>query len=186
MIVWQTVTIRRMTIVKQHNVYLADTARVRGEVHLGDKVNIWYGVAIRGDVAPLTIGEGTNVQDNAVIHADHGRPNVIGSHVTIGHSAIVHGLSVGDGSLIGMHATVLGGTKIGNRCLIAAGAVVPPNLEVPDDMMVIGVPGRILRPTTDKEKEYLQFLPKHYMGLAEKHANEPDSPLYRAWNGNSN
>lgn len=162
---------------------IADTARVLGEVTLGWDVSIWYGVSIRGDVAPVTIGEGTNVQDNAVIHCDHGKPNVIGSHVTIGHSAIVHGLEVGDGSLIGMHATVLGRTRIGKRCLVAAGAVVPPGMEVPDDSVVMGVPGRIVRETSDEEKKYIAFLWEHYVRLSKLHADNPDDPRVRPWGG---
>jgi len=125
--------------------YIADTARVMGEVELGTDVGVWYGALIRGDVAKIIIGDNTNIQDNATIHCDHGKPNIIGSNVTIGHNAVVHGQAVGDGSLIGMHATVLGRTKIGKNCLIAAGAVVPPGLEVPDGMVVMGVPGKVPR-----------------------------------------
>jgi carbonic anhydrase/acetyltransferase-like protein (isoleucine patch superfamily) len=173
-----------MSMKKIHDVYIADTARVRGDVILGRHVSIWYGVSIRGDVARVQIGQGANVQDNAVIHCDHGHPNLIGSHVTIGHSAIVHGRRIGDGSLIGINAIVLGGTTIGQRCLIAAGAVVPPNLNVPDDMVVMGVPGRILRPTTDAEKEYLRILPPRYIEMGELHSQHPDDPRVREWNGN--
>jgi len=161
--------------------YIADTARVMGEVDLGQDVGVWFGALIRGDVARVTIGPGTNVQDNATIHCDHGKPNVIGANVTIGHNAVVHGRSVGDGSLIGMHATVLGGTKIGKNCLIAAGAVVPPGLEVPDGMVVMGVPGKIKRETTDEEKQYLAFLPEHYVKLAQLHCREPDDPRVKQW-----
>jgi carbonic anhydrase/acetyltransferase-like protein (isoleucine patch superfamily) len=160
---------------------LADTARVLGEVTIGLDVSIWYGVSIRGDVAKVTIGEGTNVQDNAVIHCDHGFPNVIGSHVTIGHGAIVHGVEVGEGSLIGMAATLLGRTKIGKGCLIAAGAVVPPGTEVPDGMMVMGVPGRVARPVSEEEKKYLAWLAPHYVKLAKLHHEKPGDPRIRPW-----
>ena len=94
----------------------------------------------------------------------------------MGHGALVHGRSVGDGSLIGMGAIVLGNTVIGKRCLIAAGAVVPPGMTVPDDMVVMGVPGKIARPTTDEEKAYLAKLPMHYVHLAERHADSLDDP----------
>ena len=133
----------RCVQVEGRSAYLADTARVMGEVVLGEGVNVWPAAAIRGDVALITIGAGTNIQDNATVHCDSGKPNTIGEHVTIGHNAVVHGVSVGDGSLIGMHATVLGGTVIGKRCLVAAGALVPPGLEVPDDHVVMGVPGKV-------------------------------------------
>lgn len=175
----------RMSIRSIRNVFLADTARVLGEVEIGEHANFWYGAAVRGDVAPITIGQNTNVQDNAVVHCDHGVPNVIGDNVTIGHSAIVHGMAVGDGSLIGMHATVLGRTVIGKRCLVAAGAVVPPGLEVPDDMVVMGVPGRVVRETNDKEKKYIDWLPGHYVKLARGHAEQPDDPRFKPWQGNT-
>ena len=162
-------------------VFLADTARVLGEITLAPNVSIWYGVSIRGDVAPVSIGAGTNVQDNAVIHCDSDKPNTIGANVTIGHGAIVHGLSVGDGTLIGMGAVVLGGTRIGQRCLIAAGAVVPPGLEVPDDMVVMGVPGKITRPTSEKERAYLQWLAPHYVKLARLHVEQPLNSRIKAW-----
>ncbi len=161
--------------IDQHH-FVADSARVIGDVRLGENVNIWYGAAIRGDVAPVEIGGHTNVQDNAIIHCDHRYANVIGSHVTIGHNAIVHGERVGDHTLIGMGAIVLGHTKIGSGCLIAAGAVVPPGLEVPDGHVVMGVPGRIVRETNDEERQYIAKLPEHYVALARRHVERPDDP----------
>ncbi len=149
--------------------FRADTSRVIGEVHAGEGATFWFGAVVRGDVAPITIGRRSNVQDNAVVHCDSGIPNVIGDDVTIGHSAVVHGKSIGDGSLIGMSATVLGRTVIGRRCLIAAGAVVPPGLIVPDEMMVMGVPGKIVRPVKPQEFEYMKWLSSHYVELAEKY-----------------
>ncbi|HEX7009274.1 MAG TPA: gamma carbonic anhydrase family protein [Phycisphaeraceae bacterium] len=153
--------------------YLADTARVLGQVELEADVSIWYGAVVRGDVAPIRIGQGTNIQDNAVIHCDSDVPNHIGQHVTIGHGAVVHGRSVGDGTLIGIHATVLGQSVIGRGCLIAAGALVPPGMEVPDGMVVMGVPGRIVRPVSEEEKKYLQWLAPHYVELARLHVHQP-------------
>ena len=173
--------LRPMSMQRIHGVYLADTARVRGEVNLGRDCSLWYGAAIRGDVARVTVGEGTNIQDHAMIHCDSGVPNTIGHHVTIGHNAIVHGISVGDGSLIGMNATVLGGTTIGSGCLIAAGCVVPPNMDVPDGMLVIGVPGRIARPVKPAEQEYLRHLPEHYLQLARQYVENPNHPAVREW-----
>lgn len=166
-----------------NDVYLADTARITGEVMLGRDVSVWFGAAIRGDVAPVTIGEGTNVQDNAVIHCDSGHPNHIGAHVTIGHNAVVHGRAVGDRTLIGMHATVLGGTVIGEDCLIAAGAVVPPNMQVPDGSLVMGVPGRIVGQISDEQREYLQWAAPHYVELAQLYHAHPDDPRVRPWQG---
>lgn len=166
------------------HVRLADTARVMGEVLLGRDVSVWYGALVRGDVAPITIGEGTNIQDNAVVHCDSGVPNDIGAHCTIGHSAVVHGRSIADGTLIGMGATVLGGAVIGAGCLVAAGAVVPPGLVVPDGMLVIGVPGKVVRPVNDKEREYLRWLAPHYVQLARHHVDHPNDRRVKPWYGN--
>lgn len=168
-----------MSIRCIQGVYIADTAHVSGELTLGQNVNIWYGAVIRGDVSPITIGDNTNVQDNVVIHTDKGYPNIIGANVTIGHGAIVHGESIGDGSLIGMGAILLGHTKIGKGCIIAAGAVVSPGLEVPDGMVVMGVPGKIMRPTNDKEKEYLAVLPPRYAENARLRVENPNDPRWR-------
>lgn len=173
----------RCVQVEGRSAYLADTARVMGEVVLGEGVNVWPAAAIRGDVALITIGAGTNIQDNATVHCDSGKPNTIGEHVTIGHNAVVHGVSVGDGSLIGMHATVLGGTVIGKRCLVAAGALVPPGLEVPDDHVVMGVPGKVVRETNEKEKAYLAWLAEHYVALAKRYVATPGDPKLRAYGG---
>lgn len=170
-----------MTMRLIQGVYLADTARVLGEVALGPQVSVWYGAVIRGDVAPVSIGAGSNIQDNAVVHCDTDQPNVIGAKVVVGHGAIVHGRAVGDGSLIGMGATVLGGTVIGSRCLIAAGAVVPPNMIVPDEHVVMGVPGKVVRPLNNKERAYLDWLAPHYVELAELHVGRPDDPRVRDW-----
>ncbi|MEO0474848.1 MAG: gamma carbonic anhydrase family protein [Planctomycetota bacterium] len=167
--------------VEDRAAYLADSARVTGEVTLGDGVSVWPSAVIRGDVAPVTIGPRSNVQDNATVHCDSGHPNYIGEGVTIGHNAVVHGRSVGDGTLIGMHATVLGRTIIGKRCLIAAGALVPPGLEVPDDHVVMGVPGKVVRETSDEEKKYLAWLADHYIGLAKRYFETPDDPKLRAY-----
>ena len=161
----------------------AHNATVTGDVTLGPESSLWFNAVVRGDVAPVSIGARTNVQDNAVVHCDSGCPNVIGKHVTIGHGAIVHGVEVGDGSLIGMGATLLGRTKIGKRCLVAAGALVPPGTEVPDEMMVLGVPGRVTRLITDEERRYLDWLAPHYVKLAKLHCESPDAPRIRPWGG---
>ncbi|MEQ8850636.1 MAG: gamma carbonic anhydrase family protein [Phycisphaerales bacterium] len=166
-----------MTMRQTDDGFIADTARVIGDVRIGRDVNIWYGAVVRGDVAPIIIGERTNIQDNAVIHCDHRYANVIGRDVIIGHGAIVHGEFVGDNTLIGMGATVLGRARIGRGCLIAAGAVVPPRLEVPDHSVVMGVPGKIVREVNDADRAYLAKLPAHYVRLAKRHVTHPDDPV---------
>ena len=170
-----------VSIRQINGVYLADTARVVGEVELGANVSIWYGATIRGDVAPVRIGQSTNVQENAVIHCDSGEPNTIGERVTIGHGAVLHGQSVGDGSLVGTHATLLGRSRIGQGCLIAAGALVPPGMQVPDGVVVMGVPGRIVRQTNEKDKEYVRGAPDHYVKMAKLHHDHRDDPRVRGW-----
>lgn len=166
-------------------VRLADTARVMGEVALGRDVSVWFGAVVRGDVAPISIGEGTNVQDNALVHCDSGVPNAIGSWCTIGHHALVHGKSVGDRTLIGMGAIVLGGSVIGSGCLVGAGAVVTPGMIVPDGMLVVGVPGKIVRPVNDAEREYLRWLAPHYVELAKHHVEMPHDRRIKPWYGNA-
>jgi carbonic anhydrase/acetyltransferase-like protein (isoleucine patch superfamily) len=140
-----------------------------GDVKAGEESSFWFNAVVRGDVARVVIGRRTNVQDCAVVHCDTDVPNVIGGDVVIGHGAIVHGKSVGNGSLIGMGATLLSRTVIGEECLIAAGAVVAPDLVVPDRMVVMGVPGKIVRPVNEGELEYMRWLRGHYVELAEKY-----------------
>ncbi len=166
-----------MTIRLMNGAYIADTARVIGRVTLGAGASVWYGAVIRGDVAPVSIGAMTNVQDNAVIHCDFRFPNRIGARVTIGHGAIIHGEEVGDGSLIGMGAVLLGHSRIGPNCLIAAGAVVPPGMVVAEGTMVMGVGAKVTRPLTDQEREYMKWLPEHYEKLARRHVERPDDPV---------
>jgi len=150
-------------------VYLAYNCTVTGDVKIAPDASLWFDAVVRGDVAPVSIGRRTNVQDGAVVHCDTGVPNVIEDDVVIGHRAVVHGKFVGAGSLIGMGAVVLGGSSVGRGCLIAAGAVVPPNLEVPDGMVVMGVPGKVVRPVKPAELEYMRWLVPHYVELAEKY-----------------
>lgn len=131
--------------------FVARGAVVTGDVTLGKDVGIWFGCVVRGDDAPIRIGEGTNVQDLTMIHADTGRPNTIGPGVTIGHRCVLHGVQVGEGSLIGMGAVLLGGSVIGEGALVAAGAVVRENFVVPPRTLVAGVPARIVRAVSDAE-----------------------------------
>ncbi len=149
--------------------FKASSAVVTGDVTIGELCSFWFNAVVRGDVAPITIGRRTNVQDGAVIHCDSDVPNIIGDEVVIGHGAIVHGAQVGNRCLIGMGATVLSQTKLGDDCFVAAGAVVPPGLVVPNGMMVMGVPGRIVRPVKETEIEYMRWLVPHYIELARKY-----------------
>jgi carbonic anhydrase/acetyltransferase-like protein (isoleucine patch superfamily) len=154
----------------QTGFYRPENCTIVGDVTIGLDCSVWFGAVIRGDVAPVRIGSRVNVQDNAVIHCDTDVPNVIGDDVTIGHGAIVHGKEVGAGTLIGMGATLLSRSVIGRRCLVAAGAVVPPDFVVPDGMLIMGVPGKVFRPVSGKDLQYMQWLTEHYLDLAQRYA----------------
>ncbi len=125
--------------------WIAPDARVIGQVSLGEGTSIWWGSVIRGDNEPIAIGAESNVQEHCVLHVDPGFPLTIGVGCTIGHKAMLHGCTIGDGSLIGMGATVLNGAKIGRNCLIGAGALVMEGMEIPDGCLVVGMPAKIKR-----------------------------------------
>ncbi|MEM9144713.1 MAG: gamma carbonic anhydrase family protein [Pseudomonadota bacterium] len=136
--------------------FAAPNAQVIGDVVIGPEVSIWFGAVLRGDNEPITLGRGTNVQDNCVFHTDPGFPMTLGEDVTVGHSAILHGCSVDDGSLIGMGAIVLNGARIGKGCLIGAKALVTEGKEIPDGSMVLGAPGKIARVLAPEQQEGLR------------------------------
>lgn len=131
--------------------FVADTARVIGSVTLAADTSVWFGAVVRGDVDHITLGRGTNVQDGAVLHVDAGVPLVVGDNVTIGHQAVLHGCTVGDGSLIGIQAVVLNGARIGRSCIVAAGAVVTEGKEFPDNSLILGAPAKVVRTFGDDE-----------------------------------
>ena len=135
--------------------YVADSATVLGKVKLKKDSSGWFGAVLRGDTELITVGEGSNVQDGAVIHTDLGFPVEIGKDVTIGHQAMLHGCSIGDGSLIGINAVVLNGAKIGSGCLIASNALVTEGMEVPDGALVMGSPGKIKGSLEEDKKKGL-------------------------------
>ncbi len=151
--------------------YKAHNATLTGDVTVGPGTSFWFNAVVRGDVAPITLGRRVSVQDGVIIHADHEESNTLGDDIIIGHGAIVHGREVGSGTLIGMGATILNRTYIGRHCIIAAGCVVPPGMKVPDGSLVMGVPGKIVRPTTDEDRAYIQYLVEHYVEIAQKYVN---------------
>lgn len=131
-------------------------AHVFGDVTLGARVSVWPTAVIRGDTDTITIGDDSNVQDGTVIHADHGVPTTIGKRVAIGHRAIVHGSTIDDDCLIGMGAILLNGVHVGTGSLVGAGAVCREHMNIPPNSLVLGVPARVLRPTTDAERERIK------------------------------
>lgn len=145
---------------------IADNAVVVADVHLGQDVNIWFGVTIRGDDARIDIGDATNVQDNCCIHVDVGAPQVIGRGVTIGHGAIVHGVEIGDYCLLGMGCIVLGGARVGAYSILGAGTVVKENAVIPPGSVVLGLPGKVVRQVTEAEREQMRWRAQHYVERA--------------------
>jgi carbonic anhydrase/acetyltransferase-like protein (isoleucine patch superfamily) len=153
----------------ENGAFLANSSVVTGDVQLGRESSVWFTAVVRGDVARVVIGQRVNIQDGCVVHCDTGYPNTIEPDVTIGHRAVVHGERVGRGSLVGIGAVLLGHTNVGEQCLIAAGAVVAPGTTIPDRMLVMGVPGRIVRPVNDKEIEYMRWLSGRYVELVQRY-----------------
>ncbi|QKJ19336.1 gamma carbonic anhydrase family protein [Microbacterium hominis] len=133
--------------------FVAAGARIVGAVTLGEEASVWYNAVLRADSASITVGAGSNLQDNVSVHVDAGHPVVIGKDVSVGHNAIVHGCTIGDGCLIGMGSTILSGAVIGEGTLVAAGAVVLEGTEIPPGSLVAGVPGRVRRELTAAERE---------------------------------
>ncbi len=131
--------------------WVAPTAVVVGDVRIEDDASIWWGAVLRAEAEAIRIGRGANVQDNAVLHVDPGFPLTLEEGVTVGHLAMVHGCTVGQGSLIGIGATVLNGARIGRECLIGAGALVPEGMEIPDRSMVLGTPARVVRTLHERD-----------------------------------
>jgi carbonic anhydrase/acetyltransferase-like protein (isoleucine patch superfamily) len=162
--------------VRRGDAMLADNATVVGDVRLAKDVGIWFGVTIRGDDSSITIGEGTNVQDNSCIHVDVGAPLTIGRGVTIGHNVTLHGIEVGDYSLIGMGSIVLGGTRIGEYSLIGAGALIKENAVIPPRSVVLGMPGKIVRQVTDEEMVGMRWRAEHYVERARSYLADYAGP----------
>lgn len=150
--------------------FVAPSATLIGRVTLGPESSVWYGAVLRGDLEPIVIGEGSNVQDNAVLHCSHGQPLTIGSGVTIGHGAIVHGCTVEDDVLVGMGCTLLNGCVIGRGSIVAAGAVVPEGMIVPPGSMVMGLPARVKGPLKEAQRSMPQKGAAEYRALARLHA----------------
>ena len=136
--------------------YVTDSASVIGNVHLAANTSVWFGAALRGDNELISIGEGSNVQECAVLHTDMGYPLIVGKNVTIGHQAMLHGCTVGDGSLIGIQAVVLDGAVIGKNCLVAAGALVTSGKEFPDNSLIMGSPAKAVRELTPEQINDIQ------------------------------
>lgn len=142
--------------------FIAESAQLIGSVRLHSDASVWFGAVIRADNDTITLGEGSNVQDGAILHTDAGIPLSIANNVTIGHQAMLHGCQVGSYSLIGIQAVLLNRSKIGNYCLIGAQTLVPEGMDIPDGVLVVGSPARIKRELTAAEREALERSALHY------------------------
>ena len=156
-------------------IFVAQSADIIGQVYLAEDVSIWFNVTLRGDLEPITIGRCSNIQDGSTVHTDKSFPVLIGENVTVGHNCVIHGCEIGAGSLVGMGAVILTGAEIGSNCLIGAGSLVTGRMKIPDGMMVLGSPAKVvkhldeatlskcLKNTQDYVKRKNQYL-KHGMG----------------------
>lgn len=151
--------------------WVADSAQVMGHVELADDASVWFGAVVRGDTETIRIGKGSNIQDASVLHADIGKPLTIGENVTVGHKVMLHGCTVGDGSLIGIGAIVLNGAKIGKGCIVGAGALVTEGKEFPDGSMILGSPAKALRELSPEQQAGLRMSALHYVENAQRFKN---------------
>jgi carbonic anhydrase/acetyltransferase-like protein (isoleucine patch superfamily) len=151
--------------------WVADSAQVMGDVELAEDVGVWFGAVLRGDTELLRIGRGSNIQDASVLHADVGQPLIVGECVTVGHQVMLHGCTIGDGSLIGIGAIILNGAKIGKTCLVGAGALVTEGKEFADGSMIIGSPAKAVRQLTPEEIAKLRLGASRYADNARRFKN---------------
>ncbi len=149
--------------------FIAAGAAVMGDVTLEEDASVWYGAVLRGDLERIVIGAGTNIQDLTMVHADPGVPCLVGRHVGVGHRAILHGCVVEDDCLVGMGSVLLNGVRVGTGSVIAAGAVLPEGMEVPPGSLVMGVPGRVVRPVDEALATRARGTWRRYVELARRH-----------------
>ena len=152
--------------------WVAETALVVGKVHLAEYASIWYGAVLRGDNDHIHVGANSNVQDGSVLHTDDGTPLTIGANVTVGHQVMLHGCSIGDGSLIGIQSIVLNGARIGRNCLVGAGSLVTEGKDFPDGVLIVGRPAKVVRELTPEQIANLQASAAHYVHQAQRHGTQ--------------
>ncbi len=150
--------------------WVAEGAQVMGNVRMAADASVWFGSVVRGDTETISIGEGSNIQDGSVLHADHGKPLTVGKHVTVGHQVMLHGCTIGDESLIGIGAVVLNGAVIGKNCLVGARALVTEGKTFPDGCMILGSPAKVVRQLSPEEIEGLRRSAMHYVDNAKRFA----------------
>ncbi len=156
-------------VQKGKEVWIADTARVFGQVKLGDNCSVWFGAVLRGDGDTITVGDRSNIQENAVVHVDPDFPVVIGEDCIIGHGAIVHGAKLGNHVLVGMHATILNGAQVGHFCIIGANALVTEGMVVPDYSIVLGSPAKVVKQLSEAQIEKVKRNAESYVELSKEY-----------------
>lgn len=149
-------------------VFVAESADVMGKVVLKKGASVWFNAVIRGDCDLIEVGERSNIQDGAVLHCDPGQPLVIGEDVTVGHNAMIHGLEVGDRTLVGINAVILDGAKVGRDCIIGANSLVKAGAVIPDGSLVIGSPGKVVRENDEETRQFLLGSAAHYVEKGQK------------------
>ena len=152
------------------SVFVAEDANIIGKIKLNEKSSVWFCSTLRGDNELISVGFGSNIQENCVLHTDIGFPLTIGKNCTIGHKAMLHGCTIGDNSLIGIGAVILNKAKIGKNCIIGAKALITENKEIPDNSLVVGSPGKIIRQVTEEEKKAVFENTKHYQDNWKKYS----------------
>lgn len=162
----------RSVTTRTENYWVAPDAVVIGSVELGDQASIWFKAVVRADNDSITIGDRSNVQDGAVLHVDPGTPLKLGTGVTVGHNVMLHGCAIGDNSLIGINAVVLNGACIGRNCIIGANTLVPEGMEVPDNSLVVGSPGKVVKEIGDHHRQMLEHSARHYVEHAEQYERD--------------
>ena len=152
--------------------WIAPDANVIGKVEIRQGVSVWFGATIRGDNEPIVVGENTNIQDSSILHTDEGIPLTIGADVTVGHRGMLHGCTIGDGSLIGIGSVILNGAVIGKGCLVGAGALITENKVFPDNVLILGSPARVVRTLTPDQAAGLKLSAAHYVANWRRYARE--------------
>ena len=154
--------------------YISESVDLIGDVTLGENVSLWFGTVVRADMHFITIGNRSNIQDNSVVHVTTDiSPTRIGSEVTVGHNAIIHGATIEDQCLIGMGSIIMDDAVVGEGSIVGAGAVVPPNMIIPPHSLVTGLPAKIVRQTSDEELEMIIERAQHYIDFSQKYKNQP-------------
>lgn len=160
---------KRPTLPQGGSYWVAENAQVMGNVILKENASVWYGAVLRGDNDPITVGENSNIQDGSVLHTDVGCPLTIGKDVTVGHMVMLHGCTIGDETLVGIGSTILNNAKIGKNCIIGAHTLIPEGKVIPDNSLVMGAPGKVIKQVSDHQVQVIRMSALHYVENWKRH-----------------